>query len=72
MMTSYLHLRVTLGQLSPEGEVHRLRLGRLLALGRVDCSGQSAMPVLISAQLLTSRLNILVMEGWAGRAWADC
>ena len=37
-MTLYLLLRVTLGQLSPDGEVYRLRLGRLLALGRVDCS----------------------------------
>jgi hypothetical protein len=71
-MASYLHLRVTLGQLSPEGEVCRLRLGRQLALGKVDCSGQSAVLVLISDQLLTSRLNALVMEGWAGCAWADC
>ena len=37
-MTSYLLLRVILGQLSLDGEVYRLRLGRLLALGRVDCS----------------------------------
>ena len=61
-MASYLHLRVTLSQLSPEGEVCRLRLGRQLALGKVDCLGQSAVLVLVSAQLLTSRMNALVLE----------
>ena len=70
-MASYLHLRVTLGQLSSEGELCRLRLGRLVALGRVDCSRQSAVPVPISAQLQPSRLTILVMEGWPGCTWAD-
>ena len=63
-MTSYLLLRVILGQLSPDGEVCRLCLGRLSALGKVDCSRQSAMPVPISAQLQPSRLTILVMGGW--------
>ena len=61
-----------LGSLYPDGDVYRLRLGRLLALGRVDCSGQSAVPVPISAQLQPSRLIVLVMEGWPGFAWADC
>ena len=58
-MAMYLLLRVTLIQLSPDGDVDRLRLGLLLALGRVDCPGQSAMPVPISAQLLPSRLAVL-------------
>ena len=61
-MTSYLLLRLILGQLLPYGELYRLRLGRLLALGRVDCSGQSAMPVPISAQLQPSRLTTLAMK----------
>ena len=71
-MTLYLELRLVLGQLLQDGELYRLRLGRLLALGRVDCSGQSAVPVPISAQLLPSRLAVLELEGWAGCAWADC
>ena len=61
-MASYLHLRVALGQLSPEGKVCRLRLGRQLALGKVDCPGQSAVLVLVLAQLLTSRMNALVLK----------
>ena len=71
-MTLYLLLRVTLGQLSPADDVYRLRLGRLLALGMVDYSRQSAMSVPISAQLQPNRLIVLVMEGWPGCAWADC
>ena len=55
----YLPLRVTSSQLSPGDKVCRLRLGQLLALGRVDFPGQSAMPVPISAQLLPSRLAVL-------------
>jgi len=61
-MALYLLLRVTLGKLSPDSDVYRLRLGRLLALGRVGCSGQSAMSVPISAQLQPSRLTTLAME----------
>ena len=37
-MTLYLESRLVLGQLLWSGEVCRLRLGRLLALGMVDCS----------------------------------
>src|ERR1041385_907098 len=51
---------------------YRLRLGRLVVLGRVDCSGQSAVPMPISAQLQANRIIVLVMKGWAGCAWAVC
>src|ERR1041385_8335405 len=51
---------------------YRLRLGRLVVLGRVDCSGQSAVPMPTSAQLQANRIIVLVMKGWAGCAWADC
>src|ERR1041385_9184726 len=44
------------------GKLYRLRLGRLVALGRVDCSRQSAASTLISAQLQTNRLIVLVMK----------
>ena len=71
-MTSYLLLRLILGQLPQDGESHRLHLGRLLALGRVDCSRQSAVSMLISAQLQANRLIVLVMKGCPGWAWADC
>ena len=71
-MTLYLELRLILGQLLRGGEEYRLRLGRLLALGRVDCSRQSDVSVPISAQLQPNRLVVLVMEGWPGCAWADC
>src|SRR4051812_45472478 len=40
----------------------RLRLGRLGVIGEVDCSGQSAVPVTISAQLRANRLNALLMK----------
>ena len=61
-MASYLRLRVIQGQLSLEVELCRLRLGRQLALGKVGCLGQSAVVVLVSAQLLTSRMNALVLK----------
>ena len=61
-MDSYLHLRMVQGQLSLEDVECRLRLGRLLALGKVDCPGQSAVLVLVSAQLLTSWMNALVLK----------
>ena len=54
------------------GKSYRLRLGRLVALGRVDCSRQSAASMLLSAQLQANRLIVLVMKGWPGCAWADC
>src|SRR4051812_289175 len=44
----------------------RLRLGRLGVIGEVGCSGQSAVPVTISAQLRANRLDALLMK-WAGR-----
>src|SRR3954462_7800664 len=40
----------------------RLRLGRLVVLGRVDCSGQSTMPMTISAQLRANRMIVLSMK----------
>src|SRR4051812_9264710 len=49
-----------------------MRLGRLVALCRVDCSRQSAASMLISAQLQANQLIVLVMKGWPGCAWADC
>src|SRR3954467_9369689 len=61
-MTSYLHLRVALGQLSPEGEVCRLRLDRLLALGTADCSLAIGHARANSAQLRASRLIVLVLR----------
>src|SRR3954468_3499636 len=42
--------------------VCRLRLGRLGVLGGVDCSGQSAVPMTISAQLRANRMNALSMK----------
>src|SRR4051812_27366327 len=33
------------------GRLYRLRLGRLVVLGKVDCSGKSAMLIPTSAQL---------------------
>src|SRR3954464_10631732 len=61
-MASYLHLRVTLGQLSPEGEVHRLRLGRLSALGTADRSLSIGHARANSAQLRASRLIAFVLR----------
>jgi len=60
-MASYLHHRLVQGQLSLEGEVCRLRLGRLLALGKVDCSLAIGHASAISAQQQSSRLNSLVL-----------
>src|SRR3954464_5321208 len=40
----------------------RLRLGRLGVIGEVDCPGQSAVPVTISAQLRANWLNALLMK----------
>ena len=56
-MASYLHHRLVQGQLSLEEEVCRLRLGRLLALGKVDCSLAIGHASAISAQLRANRLN---------------
>ena len=61
-MALYLLLRLILGQLPQDGELYRLRLGRLVALGRVDCPRQSAVLVLVSAQLLTIQMNALVLK----------
>src|ERR1041385_5743713 len=44
------------------GKLYRLHLGRLVAFGRVDCSGQSATSRLISAQLQANRLIVLVIK----------
>src|ERR1041385_5151732 len=44
------------------GESYRLRLGRLVALGKVDCSRQSAASMPISAQLRANRMLVLVMN----------
>src|ERR1041385_1588940 len=44
------------------GKLYQLRLGRLGALGRVDCSGQSAASMPLSAQLRASRMIVLVMK----------
>ena len=59
-MALYLHHRLVQGQLSLEDEVCRLRLGRLLALGKVDCFLAIVHASAISAQLRASRLNSLV------------
>ena len=56
-MASYLHHRLVQGQLSLEEEVCRLRLGRLLALGKVDCFLAIGHASAISAQLRANRLN---------------
>src|ERR1041385_1539944 len=40
--------------------LHRLRLGRLVVLGGVDCSGQSAVQMPTSAQLRANRMIVLV------------
>src|SRR3954462_10316246 len=47
---------------SRDGGMHRLRLGRLVALGRVDRSRQSAAWMPISAQLQANRTIVLVMR----------
>src|SRR3954464_7215217 len=47
---------------SRDGEMFRLRLGRLVGLGRVDCSRQSAVSMSISAQLRANRMIVLVMK----------
>src|SRR3954469_8989595 len=54
-MTSYLHLRLFRDRRSLEEEVCRLRLGRLLALGMVDCSLTIGQAGANSAQLRASR-----------------
>ena len=61
-MTSYLYHRLLRGQLSLEEEVCRLRLGRLLALGTVDCSLAIGHVRAISAQLQASRLTVFVLR----------
>ena len=61
-MASYLHHRLVQGQLSLEEEVCRLRLGRLLALGTVDCSLAIGHVRAISAQLRASRLTVFVLR----------
>src|ERR1041385_968604 len=45
---------------SKGGRLYRLRLGRLVALSRVDCSGQSAASMPISAQLRANQMIVLV------------
>ena len=57
---------------STGSRLFRLRLGRLVVLGKVDCSGQSAFQMPTSAQLRTNRMIVLVKEGWIDCAWADC
>src|ERR1041385_2815911 len=57
---------------SRRSKVCRLRLGRLVALGRVDCSRQSAVPTPTSAQLRANRMVFLMTMGWTGCVWADC
>src|SRR3954466_6105565 len=52
------------------GRLHRLRLGRLVALGRVDCSGQSAVLMPTSAQLQTNQIIVLVIKIYTLSAWA--
>src|SRR3954465_13682151 len=54
------------------GRFYRLRLGRLVALGEVDCSWQSAVLTPTSAQLRANRMMVLMTIGWTGCAWADC
>src|ERR1041385_4639797 len=44
------------------GKLYRLRLGRLVALGRVNCSRQSAASMPISAQLRANQMIVLVMK----------
>src|SRR3954469_18413194 len=61
-MTSYLDLRGALGELSPEGEVCRLCLDRLLALGTADCSLAIGHARANSAQLRASRLIVFVLR----------
>src|SRR3954464_12629635 len=47
---------------SRDGKMFRLRLGRLVGLGRVDCSRQSTASMPISAQLRANRMIVLVMK----------
>src|SRR3954470_23114781 len=61
-MTSYLHLRLLRDRHSLEEEVCRLRLGRLLALGMVDCSLSIGQAKANSAQLRASRLTIFALR----------
>ena len=61
-MALYLLHRLLLGQLPLEEEVCRLRLGRLLALGTVDCSLAIGHARTISAQLRASRLTVFVLR----------
>src|SRR4051812_30289794 len=53
---------------SKGGKLYRLRLGRLVVLGRVDCSRQSAVLMPTSAQLQANRIIVLVIKGWTGCA----
>src|ERR1041384_7270276 len=48
---------------SKGSRLFRLRLGRLVVLGKVDCPGQSAFQMPTSAQLRTNRTIALVKEG---------
>jgi hypothetical protein len=57
---------------SKGSRLFRLRLGRLVVLGEVDCSGQSALQMPTSAQLRANRMFALVKERWIDCAWADC
>src|ERR1041385_5340679 len=57
---------------SKGNRLYRLRLGRLVVLGEVDCSGQSALRMPTSAQLRANRMIVLVKEGGIDFAWADC
>src|SRR3954468_23399656 len=47
---------------SRDGKLFRLRLGRLVGLGRVDCSRQSVASMSISAQLRANRMIVLVKK----------
>src|ERR1041385_5167353 len=53
---------------SRNSKVGRLRLGRLVALDRVDCSRQSAVLTPTSAQLWANRMMVLTTIGWTGCA----
>src|ERR1041385_8339423 len=57
---------------SKGSRLYRLHLGRLVVLGGVDCSGQSAVQMPTPAQLRANQMIVLVKKGWAGCAWADC
>src|ERR1041385_6615978 len=54
---------------SKSSKVCRLRLGRLVALGRVDCSRQSAVLMPTSAQLRANQMVFLMTLGGTGGGW---